>query len=119
MVTATSDQPPRQTDRRTECDGYSVFKNDVAVRSLPFGPEGQRKLAGGANHRCDVTSKPPRRGGGDPRGKCIRRPLRGGWPIGQNRWLAPPANFLRPSGPKTTSGGYSISENALVPKATK
>jgi hypothetical protein len=36
---------------------YSVFINVVAVH-LSFGPEGQRKLAGGVNHRCDVIEEP-------------------------------------------------------------
>jgi len=30
---------------------YSIFKNSVAVLSMLFGPKGQRKLAGGDNHR--------------------------------------------------------------------
>ena len=45
-------------------------------------------------------------------------PIPGGMLIGQNRWLAPPANIFRPSGPQTTSVGYIIFENALPAAST-
>jgi hypothetical protein len=62
------------------------------------GPEGQRKLAGGASHRfrskiecapegaLEVSPFPP-----PPPGRIRFSDL--------IRWLAPPANFHRPSGP--------------------
>ncbi len=70
------------------------------------GPEGRRKLAGGANHRLSVReSASPGRGVGIAR---RRRPVPAAFApphpglrssLSTDRWLAPPANFRRPSGP--------------------
>jgi GH35 family endo-1,4-beta-xylanase len=57
---------------------YSILINAIAAL-LPFGLEGQWKLAGGANPRCDVAEEPALAGAVEfPGGNLIRRPIRGG-----------------------------------------
>ncbi len=77
-----------------------------------FGPEGQRKLAGGASHRIRSPGQPtPQQGRRNHRGTVpapFRRPCRGGMIDGVRsrgfRCAPPPANFPRPSGPEHSSG---------------
>jgi hypothetical protein len=103
ILRAEHDMIMEREVRRGHADVIAKPTFDV---EYPTGPEGRQKLAGGVSHRKGMkTAASPGRGGTIPIRDAVRReyvsPLPGlmhcGTPI---RWLTPPANFSRASGPE-------------------
>ncbi len=78
-------------------------------------PEGLRKLAGGASHRItDETRTRPGRGAGNSPVDSAVPP--GRIPDGDDvRWLAPPANFHRPSGTNGDAVPPEMRDDCIAP----
>ena len=78
-------------------------------------PEGLRKLAGGASHRitAETRTRPGRGAGNSPVDSAVPP---GRIPDGDDvRWLAPPANFHRPSGTNGDAVPPEMRDDCIAP----